>query len=277
MTVPAAAPRRRTFPFPGGEDDLGRGDGPAVEARPAATVMLVRDGAAGGVEVFLLRRRRSMTFAAGALVFPGGGVDPRDADRDVPWTGPPPEEWAARLGATPQTAAAFVCAAVRETFEECGVLLAGEPGAAELCRPAGPEWEEARAALVAHGLALCELLRERGLVLRADLLRPWAHWTTPAFEPRRFDTRFFLAALPAGQEARDLGGEAVRAGWWRPAEALRLGRDGAARILPPTQVCLEELAAAPDVATLWQQERTIRPVVPTLERRGDDVVLVAEV
>lgn len=280
MSAPATGPRGRTFPVPGGGAVPAGADAPAVEPRPASTVMLVRDRPGsdrGGVEVFLMQRRRSMTFASGALVFPGGGVDPRDADPDVPWTGPAPEEWADVLRVTPGEAAAFVCAAVRETFEECGVLLAAEPGAADLCRPTGPGWEEDREALVAHAVALSELLRERGLVLRADLLRPWAHWITPAAEPRRFDTRFFLAALPRGQEARDLGGEAVNARWWRPQEALRLGRAGEAFVMPPTQVCLEELAAAPDTATLWEQKRTLRTVMPTIERNEDGVRIVAEI
>ncbi|HYO36512.1 MAG TPA: NUDIX hydrolase, partial [Geodermatophilus sp.] len=92
-------------------------------ARPAATVLLLRDGAAG-LEVHLLRRTRGMPFAGGMTAYPGGGVDPRDGDVDVAWSGPAPAEWAASLGCDERVARELGCAAVRETFEEAGVLLA---------------------------------------------------------------------------------------------------------------------------------------------------------
>ncbi|HEX5402792.1 MAG TPA: NUDIX hydrolase, partial [Pseudonocardiaceae bacterium] len=101
-----------------------RGDQPPAVPRHAATVILARDGAAG-IEVFLLRRVMGMAFAGGMTVFPGGGVDQRDADASVAWTGPPADWWAERFGCEPGLARALVCAAVRETFEESGVLLAG--------------------------------------------------------------------------------------------------------------------------------------------------------
>ncbi len=167
---------------------------PPATARPASTVLLLRDGGSA-VEVFVLRRRASMAFAARMHAFPGGGVDPRDTDPRVPWVGPSPQEWGALLGCPAELAEALVCAAVRELFEECGVLLAGSDDEAVVGDVSGPDWEQDRLALLDRSLAMSQLLIRRGLRLRSDLLRPWAHWTTPVFEPRRYDTWFFVAAL----------------------------------------------------------------------------------
>ncbi len=266
---------------------------PAVP-RPAATVLLVRNreagdagaaGAAGddgddgvdGVEAFMLHRQASMAFAAGMYVFPGGGVDPRDAETDLPWAGPSPQEWGTWLGADPAQAAALVCAAVRETFEECGVLLAGPDRDAVVTDVSGADWEADRQALTAHDLAFSDLLRRRDLVLRTDLLRPWAHWVTPEFESRRYDTRFFLACLPAGQRARHVGGEAASSGWWPASVVLAARERGEVALMPPTLVCLEELAVAADVETLLGAERSVVPVMPWVERDGDLVALRADV
>lgn len=253
--------------------------GAQVPVRDAATVMLVRD-APSGVEVFAFRRVPRMAFAAGMLVFPGGGVDPRDLDPAVPWTGTPATDLAPRLGATPEVARALVVAAVRETFEECGVLPATRP-VGPRGRGAAKPGEPQRAALAAGTVSLAGVLRGAGLVLDADLLLPWAHWVTPGFESRRFDTRFFLAAPPPGARPRDLdaeglGGEGERAGWLPAADAVRRHRLGELPMLPPTLVCLEELAAAPDVATLLATPRRLRPVSPWLHRDpagGPDPVL----
>jgi 8-oxo-dGTP pyrophosphatase MutT (NUDIX family) len=212
-----------------------------VAARPASTVILLRDGATG-MEVYLLRRRTSMTFAAGMHAFPGGVVDPRDTDDEPPtWLGPPSSAWARRLRTSEPVARGFVCAAVRETFEESGVLLASAPDGAAVA-PAGPQWEAERQALAARELALSDLLEHRGLALRSDLLAPWAHWITPRFEPRRYDTWFFLAALPAGQEALDVSGEADRVAWVRPGDAVAAVESGDVAMLAPTWTVLEELA-----------------------------------
>lgn len=220
-----------------------------VTPRHAATVVLLRDRSDGaGVEAYLLRRARSMAFAPGAYVFPGGSVDPRDADRTVGWAGPPPAEWASLLDTDASLARALVCAAVRETFEESGVLLAGPTSDTVVEDTRGEAWEAARRALLDRSLPFGELLERRGLVLRADLLRPWAHWVTPEFEPRRYDTHFFVAALPGGQRARDVGGEADRVAWMRPPDALDAYRRGELVLLPPTVATLAELAEVAGVA-----------------------------
>jgi 8-oxo-dGTP pyrophosphatase MutT (NUDIX family) len=258
-----------------------------VPVRHAATVVLVRPGVEkrcpgaeqddpgaerGGLEVFTFRRVPTHAFAAGMLVFPGGAVDPRDADPELPWAGPSPASFCTALSADEGLAGAVVVAAVRETFEECGVLLAGTP---EGDLPTGPlvddpVWERRRQALIAGELTLARLLRDTGLVLRADLLRPWAHWLTPPGEPRRFDTRFFVAALPPGQQARDLGGEGELAGWISPRDALTRHRAGELPMLPPTLVTIEELDVAGSVPRLLDTPRRPRPVSPWVVQDGSD-------
>ena len=139
-----------------------------------------------------------MDFAGGMCVFPGGGVDPRDYDTTVAWAGPSPEEWAARLGTDAEVARALVCAAVRETFEESGVLLAGESADTVVADTTGAEWEADREALESRQLSMTDFLVQRGLVLRTDLLGTWAGWLTPVFEPKRYRTWFFVALPPRG-------------------------------------------------------------------------------
>ena len=246
-----------------------------VTPRDAATVMLLRPasadheaagGAAGtGLQVYMLRRRSSMAFAAGAYVFPGGSVDASDDDAGIAWAGPDAAEWGRLLDAPAPLARALVCAAVRETFEESGVLLAGpaEPGAEPvLARTGDDEWEADRRALLAGSLTLAELLRRRGLVLRSDLLRPWARWITPVTEERRYDTRFFAAALPAGQQARDVGGEADETAWMEPGAALAAAKQREIALMPPTAVTLGELRACGGVAAALAARRRITALIP---------------
>jgi 8-oxo-dGTP pyrophosphatase MutT (NUDIX family) len=239
------------------------GDAKPATPRDAATVMLLRAGQAGGqLEVYMLRRKSSMAFAPGAMVFPGGSVDPRDADENVAWAGPEPAEWGRIFDAPAELARALVCAAVRETFEESGVLLAGQSADSVVADTTGDDWEADRQALLARSLALAELLSRRGLVLRADLLRPWSRWITPVIEPRRFDARFFAAALPSGQRTRDVGGEASAVTWTTPADALAAGRRGEFALWPPTMVSLTELAACADVRAALDDPREVAPIIP---------------
>jgi 8-oxo-dGTP pyrophosphatase MutT (NUDIX family) len=241
-----------------------------VTPRDAATVMLLRpvpDGPPGGadgpgMQVYMLRRRSSMAFAPGAYVFPGGSVDAADGDAGIAWAGPDAAEWGRLLEAPAPLARALVCAAVRETFEESGVLLAGPGGQTMLARTGGEDWEADRRALLAGSLSLAELLRRRGLVLRADLLRPWARWITPVTEERRYDTRFFAAALPDGQQARDVGGEADETAWLEPAAALAAARGGEIALMPPTAVTLGELRACGQVPAALAARRRITALIP---------------
>lgn len=243
-------------------------DEPAPTLRDAATVMLLRDGPAG-VEVYVLRRVRGMPFG-GMTAYPGGSVDRRDTEIELAWVGPSPAWWATAFGASEQLARALVCAAVRETFEEASVLLAGpaEPGSAPVntAGPASAEWEAARRALLAREVSLAELLAARDLAVRADMLRPWAHWITPEFEPRRYDTRFFVAALPTGQHAQDVSGEADEASWVRPADALAEFELGRRPMLPPTRRTLADLLghSTVDSVLAGAPPRPVEPVLPTL-------------
>ena len=181
-----------------------------------------------------------MAFAAGMCVFPGGGVDPRDFDHAVAWAGPAPPAWAARLGTDEATARALVCAAVRETFEESGVLLAGPSGSSVVSDTTGDDWEADRVALESRDLSFTEFLDRRGLVLRSDLLGAWSGWLTPEFEPRRYRTWFFVASLPAGQVTRDVSSESSSVTWMGALDAASSVDAGQLLMLPPTYLtCLE--------------------------------------
>jgi 8-oxo-dGTP pyrophosphatase MutT (NUDIX family) len=221
----------------------------------------------------MLRRQASMAFAPGAYVFPGGSVDNRDADEEVAWSGPDAAEWGRIFAAPPALARALVCAAVRETFEESGVLLAGDTPESVVADTTSDDWESDRQALLDRSVSLAELLTRRGLVLRSDLMRPWSRWITPVVEPRRFDTRFFAAALPPGQRTRDVGGEASAVSWVRPADALAAGRGGEIRLFPPTAVSLAELADCGDLDTVLAGPREVAPIIPEVHEREGAVWL----
>ena len=234
-----------------------------AQPRDAATVVLLRDGA-DGVEVYLLERRSTMAFAAGMFVFPGGSVDDRDADVAIGWAGPGAEEWASRFGCDAKLARALVCAAVRETFEESAVLLAGPDADTVVADTTGSGWESDRVALLDQSLSLARLLHRRRLVLRADLLGAWAHWITPESEPRRYDTRFFVAALPSGQRTCDVSGEAQSVIWLPPATATSRVDAGHMAMMPPTYETCRELAqleSAEEVVAV-AATRQIRAVLP---------------
>ncbi|MBT2383049.1 NUDIX domain-containing protein [Streptomyces sp. ISL-11] len=244
-----------------------------VAPRRAATVLLLRDGS-DGPAVHMLRRRASMAFAGGAYAYPGGSVDPRDA-RDVPWAGPSRTAWADRLGVDAATAQAIVCAAVRETFEEAGVLLAGPTPDTVVADTTGASWEADRAALVTRELSFADLLDRRGLVLRSDLLGGWARWITPEFEPRRYDTWFFVAALPEGQRTRNASTEADRTEWIGPAAAAAGYDRGELLMMPPTISTLRALLPYANVAEVLAAagERDLTPVLAQARLVAGEIVL----
>jgi len=196
-------------------------------ARPASTVLLLRDGP-GGLEVFMVVRHAATHFAGGALVFPGGSVDAADL-----------------VLAGGDEAGAFRVAAVRETWEECGVLLA-MPGA-----PPPAEGDFAA------------MLAARGLVPDVAGLAHFAHWITPVPVPKRFDTHFFLAAAPDGQDALHDGQEAVDSVWIRPQDALGAAEDGSRKIVFPTRMNLEKLARHATIAEAFAAAHAT-PVVTVL-------------
>jgi 8-oxo-dGTP pyrophosphatase MutT (NUDIX family) len=221
----------------------------------------------------MLRRTSTMEFAPRMMVFPGGGVDPRDSDPGLPWVGPSPAQWGRVLIADEATARELVAAAVREVFEECGVLLAGPDASSVVGNVSGHEWQAERAALLSRERSLSEMLIGRGLVLRSDLLRARAHWITPEFEPKRYDTRFFAALLPHGQIADDRTTEADHADWADPVRLLTDYGRGSALMLPPTVVCLEQVAAAASAAGFLATEIPIAPITPVLTQTADAVVI----
>ncbi|WP_328670605.1 NUDIX hydrolase [Streptomyces sp. NBC_00328] len=245
-----------------------------VTPRRAATVMLVKDHEAGPV-VHMLRRRASMTFAGGAYAYPGGGVDPRDDEQQIRWAGPTRAWWARRLGVDETSAQAIVCAAVRETYEEAGVLLAGPSPDSVVGDTTGDDWEADRAALVARDLSFAEFLDRRGLVLRSDLLGAWARWITPEFESRRYDTWFFVAVLPEGQRTRNASTEADRTVWIRPADAAAGYDKGELLMMPPTIATLRglvEYESSAD-ALAGAAARDLTPVLAEARLEGGELVL----
>ncbi|MGW9025822.1 NUDIX hydrolase [Streptomyces sp. NPDC055722] len=246
---------------------------PVVPKR-AATVMLLRD-TDGFPAVHMLRRRASMAFAGGAYAYPGGGVDPRDHDRTIRWAGPTRAWWADRLGVDETSAQAIVCAAVRETYEEAGVLLAGPTPETVVGDTTGTDWEADRASLVARDLSFAEFLDRRGLVLRSDLLGAWTRWITPEFEPRRYDTWFFVAALPEGQRTRNASTEADRTVWIRPSEAAAAYDKGELLMMPPTVATLRQLVPYATAADALRNapDRDLTPVLARARLEDGEVVL----
>jgi 8-oxo-dGTP pyrophosphatase MutT (NUDIX family) len=259
--------------WPGRIRALAAGELVPVPPKRAATVMLLRDTAEGPA-VHLLRRRGSMAFAGGAYAYPGGGVDARDA-RPVRWAGPPLAHWARVLGLPAPDAQAVVCAAVRETYEESGVLLAGPAPDSVVRDTTADDWEADRLALVGRELSFADFLDRRGLVLRSDLLGAWARWITPEFEPRRYDTWFFVAALPAGQRTREVSTEADRTVWLRPAEAAAGYDRGDLLMMPPTISTLRALVpyGRAEDALAAAAGRDLAPVLAGARLEGGEVVL----
>ncbi|MFE7441438.1 NUDIX hydrolase [Streptomyces chartreusis] len=244
-----------------------------VTPKRAATVMLLKDTDTGP-SVHMLRRRTSMAFAGGAYAYPGGGVDPRD-EQQIRWAGPTRAWWARRLGLEEAAAQAIVCAAVRETYEEAGVLLAGPTDDSVVGDTTGEDWEADRAALVARDLSFAEFLDRRGLALRSDLLGAWTRWITPEFEPRRYDTWFFVAALPEGQRTRNASTEADRTVWIRPTDAAASYDKGELLMMPPTIATLRQLTPYDSAAqTLTAApDRDLTPVLAQA-RLGEDGEIV---
>jgi len=234
-----------------------------VTPRRAATVLLLREP---GPEVYAIRRAATMAFAAGMYAFPGGSVDPRDETHPTGWAGPSTVDWAVRLGLPEPHARGVVCAAVREVFEECGVLLAGPDPDTVVGDVSGDDWESDRRALLAREVGFADLLAARGLVLRSDLLAAWSRWITPEFEPRRYDTYFFLARLPRWQVTRDVGGEAEHVLWASPRELVRLP------MLPPTLTALRDLAgydSVEEALAAATSRDAATPVAPRLDLTVD--------
>ena len=277
-----------------------RGD--PAPTRPAATVVLLRPEGQT-FQLYVLKRAATMVFG-GLHAFPGGGVDPSDRPETIR------SDWAELLGVPGEQARAIVGAAARELFEEAGVLLAGPvdeldrtvsdgsltgvvthgressvrsrvaagwsdeeaAGGNDVVGDVSAEdWEEDRAAVAARKLTLTDLLSRRGLRLRDDLLLPWARWITPEFEPRRFDTWFFVALLPDGQTARDVSGESESATWVSPEAANGLA------MLPPTRSTVNSLLPYRQIAEVVaaaSRRNAASPVMPRVQLLPDGSALL---
>ena len=225
------------------------------EARPASTVLIMRDGRAG-TEVYLQRRPRRMHFAGGLWVFPGGRVD--DADRDPAidprWTGPPPDAWARVMDVDVDLARGHVVAAYREVLEESGILLSADaPPAADVA--------DARRALLDGSTRFAVVARNLGLRLDTRLLGYWDWWVTPASEPRRYDTRFFLARLPDDAVVTPHEHEVIEETWAGAAALDELP------MIAPTYCTMRDAVAHPSVDTALDAaaRRSIAATQPVIE------------
>jgi len=239
----------------------------AVPVSPAATVMLLRDGD-GGLEVFMMKRTGNAAFARNNYVFPGGRVDDADHgdafepvcdrldDRDA----------SARLGLD-HGGLAWLVAAVREVFEEAGVLLARPAGGGDVIALDDPEVAErynvARHRIHDGELSLADFCTAEGLLLQVDQIHLVDHWVTPLGERRRFDTRFFVGAAPPAQHPLHDDKELVASIWVGPADALQMWSDGEIQMFPPTVATLKWLAeyATVDAAMDAAQAVGIPPIV----------------
>lgn len=249
----------------------------------AATLVLLRDRPGGGVEALLIQRHLQSRFAAGDFVFPGGKVEVDDTPDDAgPWcAGLSAGDAAHRLGpdAAPSTALGYWVGAIREAFEEVGVLLAYGPGG----RPArgdGPRFADDRRACQRDHRAFWAMVRREGLALATDRLTYFAHWITPEERPLRFDTRFFAAEMMPGQEAVADEREIVAVRWLAPAEAREACRRGEISLRLPTltNLMLFDGAASTVEALRRLDGRRVSMVRPRLvtERGSQRAILPGE-
>lgn len=244
---------------------------PPAEPRPAATAVLLRDGAAGP-EILLMKRHRQAGFVPGAYVFPGGRVDDADAD-------PRLLAFAPALAGAVEPPAPYWFGAAREIFEETGVLLASGPSG----RPAAdaahdPALEALRERLMSGGATLLDVLD--AAELRLDLRRMvyCAHWITPVVEPRRYDTRFFLAELPEGREATADPREMTDAVWLTATDALDRFRANRLPMVFPTVKMLEALAGFPSAGAALEafRGRPVSAILPRLVRTPRGVAITLD-
>lgn len=244
-----------------------------VHPRPAATVVLLRDGD-DGPEVLLLRRVRSSGFVPGAYVFPGGRVDADDSSAALlaRWHGPDPATVAERMGldadASPP-AMAYVLASLREAFEETGLLLARDADGVSVASAANDEaMAAAQGRLLTDDDLFAPVLEQLDATLRGDAVAYIAHWITPVVEPRRYDTRFFAAAVEGDSEVAINPAEMTDAVWLTPERALERHREGTLPMVFPTVHTIEGLAGFESAAAIIAEyrRREVPPILPRLVR-----------
>jgi len=238
----------------------------APVARPASTVLLARDRA-GSIEVFMMVRHHQIEFASGALVFPGGSVDA--GDRDIVADA----AFYDNRDSVASEALPFRVAAIRETFEESGILLARRRGSDELigAAQAGEIAQKHRAALCSGEMSFRDVLAADSLVLALDQLVHYAHWITPVGLPKRFDTHFFLAKAPPEQLGAHDGRESTDSIWVSPREAVEGGANGRFKLPFPTTRNLIKLSRqnSVDAALAEARRAPVVTVMPQITREGD--------
>ena len=233
---------------------------------PAATILMLRNGATG-LEVFMVVRHHQIDFASGALVFPGGKVDAGDGEV---------RSFCEGVDDSDDTTVSLMVGAIREDFEECGILLARTKGESSVVSSERLErLEHYRDPLNKGEISISQFLEKENLVLACDLLQPFAHWITPDMMPKRFDTHFYLAVAPEDHVAIHDGHESVDSVWISPSDALTGADDGRYTIIFPTRLNIEMLSESESVETAMEMavERPIVPVLPWMDKREDGVYL----
>ncbi len=231
---------------------------PAATPVPAATILLLRDGDAG-LEVFMVKRHHQIDFIAGALVFPGGKLEPGDADPALRALSDGGEAWTEEMRA-------LGAGAIREAFEESGILLARDAKTGALVSSERLEQLQVyRKQLDTRAIALTDVLAKEGLRLALDQLVHFAHWITPTNMPKRFDTHFFLAVSPVGHVGQHDGRESVDSIWITPGQAVR--DDKRWKVVFPTRLNLVKLDNSKSVASAITAAKAdaVLPVLPWIE------------
>jgi len=256
-------------------------DPTTVPVKPAATVLLVRDADAGGVEVFMLRRTFNAAFASGMFVFPGGKVDDVDGVDEIAelCDGLTDSHASALLGIASGGLAYWV-ACIRECFEEAGVLLARHESTGDVVRfdddATAIRFEEERENIHDGSVALLDLCKREGLRLTTDDIHYVSHWITPMGEKRRFDTRFFIARAPQAQEPLHDDGETIESFWISPQEAIERAHEKDLMLMPPTKANIEFLLpfkTADEVLEAAAQVGMPQTILPKLKIDSDGRVV----
>ena len=256
-------------------------DPTTVPVKPAATVLLVRDADAGGVEVFMLRRTFNAAFASGMFVFPGGKVDDVDGvDEIAELCDGLTDAHASSLLGIANGGLAFWVACIRECFEEAGVLLARHESTGDVVRFDDPEtakrFEAERENIHDGSVALLDLCQREGLRLTTDDIHYVSHWITPMGEKRRFDTRFFIARAPQAQEPLHDDGETIESFWISPQEAIERAHEKDLMLMPPTKANIEFLLpfkTADEVLAAASKVGMPQTILPKLKIDSDGRVL----
>jgi 8-oxo-dGTP pyrophosphatase MutT (NUDIX family) len=256
-------------------------DPTTVPVKPAATVLLVRDADAGGVEVFMLRRTFNAAFASGMFVFPGGKVDDVDGVDEIAelCDGLTDAHASALLGIA-NGGLAYWVACIRECFEEAGVLLARHETTGDVVRfdddATAKRFEAERENIHDGSVALLDLCKREGLRLTTDDIHYVSHWITPMGEKRRFDTRFFIARAPQAQEPLHDDGETIESFWISPQEAIERAHEKDLMLMPPTKANIEFLLpfkTADEVLAAAAQVGMPQTILPKLKIDSDGRVV----